>query len=332
MMPQPSWMRRVCAAMTARIAVEERASTPCLRHQGYASAIQNASKPSSSQAFAIAAVSCTGSILSCNTPMLNGTVIRARCTPLVRVLPGMFETLDQSPQRLVEGSGHSDFVAPLCDGAIHKINFRLALGENVLEHAGAMFSGRVRAFLDELPGIAVQFDAEPASHGFAFGNQVIKELAGRAESRGCAVMQQRQGPNRICGCVENKFGPLCATGILERNRIHPRAGEKASEFFDARHRRIAGLERTNPSISFDVIADVTGSDRMSCRKCCSTNDVFHMLGDNFFIADAILYRAHCASFIEDMRHLGDRHLCVNRFGGDNTVVASWQLLWIDSRI
>src|SRR5258708_1203539 len=233
MMPQPSWMRRVCAAMTARIAVQERASKPCLRHQGEASAIQNASKPASSQAFAIAAVSRTGSILSCNTPMLNGTVIPARCTPLVRVLPGMFETFDQSPQRLVERSGHSDSVPPLCDGAIHEINFRQALGENVLEHAGAMFSGRVRAFLDELPGIPVQFDAKPPSHAFAFANQVIKELAGWAESGGCAVMQQRQGPNRICGCVENKFGPLRATSILERNRIHPCASEKTGEFFDA---------------------------------------------------------------------------------------------------
>ena len=35
---------------------------------------------------------------------------------------------------------------------------------------GAVFSGRARTFLDELPGIAVQFDAETASHGFAFGN------------------------------------------------------------------------------------------------------------------------------------------------------------------
>src|SRR5436305_8466456 len=68
-------MRRVSWAITARMAVEERASKECLRHQGYASAIQNASNPACSQAFAMATVSWTGSMLSCSTPMLKGTVI-----------------------------------------------------------------------------------------------------------------------------------------------------------------------------------------------------------------------------------------------------------------
>src|SRR5260370_37732579 len=145
-------------------------------------------------------------------------------------------------------------------------------------------------------------------------------------------MQQGQRANRICGCVENEFGPLRATGILQRNRIHSCASEKAGELFDARYGRVVGLERANLRVAFDVIADMTGSDRMACRKCCSTNDVFHMLGDNLFIADAILYGAHGAFFVKDMRHLGDRHSCVNRFGGDNTEVAMWQLLWVASRI
>ncbi len=57
-------MRLVWLAMTARIAVEERASNECLRHQGYASAIQKVSKPASSQALAMATVSVTGSMLS----------------------------------------------------------------------------------------------------------------------------------------------------------------------------------------------------------------------------------------------------------------------------
>jgi len=71
---------------------------------------------------------------------------------------------------------------------------------------------------------------------------------------------------------------------------------------------------------------------MASRKRGAANHVFDMLADNFFIANAILYRANGAVFIEDMRHLGDRHFCVNRFGGDNTVVATWQLLWVASRI
>src|SRR5581483_12514285 len=73
--PQPSCMRRVCAAIMARIAVEDRASKPCFLHHGYASAIQNVWKPASSHACAIAAVSCTGSMLNCRTPTLNGIAI-----------------------------------------------------------------------------------------------------------------------------------------------------------------------------------------------------------------------------------------------------------------
>ena len=47
-----------------RTAVDDRASKECLRHHGYASAIQNASKPACSQALAMATVSRTGSMLS----------------------------------------------------------------------------------------------------------------------------------------------------------------------------------------------------------------------------------------------------------------------------
>src|SRR5579864_7624267 len=79
-------MRVVWAAITANTAVDERASKECLRHQGYASAIQNASNPACSQALAIATVSCTGSILSCRTPTLNGIIIENRFWLLAPVL------------------------------------------------------------------------------------------------------------------------------------------------------------------------------------------------------------------------------------------------------
>src|SRR6476469_4356927 len=61
--------------MTARMAVDDRASKECFRHHGYASAIQKASNPACSHALAMATVSCTGSMLSCSTPMLKGTVM-----------------------------------------------------------------------------------------------------------------------------------------------------------------------------------------------------------------------------------------------------------------
>src|SRR2546428_13714682 len=117
----------------------------------------------------------------------------------------------------------------------------------------------------------MQFDAELASYGFAFGNQVIEELAGRAESCGCAVMQQGQRANWIRGRVENELGPLCATGILQRNRIHSCASEKTGEFIDACNRWVGWLERTNPRVAFDVVADMSGSGRMARRKRGAAN-------------------------------------------------------------
>src|SRR5208337_4365659 len=75
MMPHPMVMFLVWVAMTAVIAVEERASIPCLCHQGYASASQKMSNPARSQACAMRTVWCSGSMLNCKTPMRKGTAI-----------------------------------------------------------------------------------------------------------------------------------------------------------------------------------------------------------------------------------------------------------------
>src|SRR5438067_2106394 len=71
MIPQPIVSRFVSRAMSAETTVDDRASIPCLRHQGYASASQIVSKPCSSSARAVASISPTGSIVSCITPMRN---------------------------------------------------------------------------------------------------------------------------------------------------------------------------------------------------------------------------------------------------------------------
>src|ERR1700689_5334613 len=125
-------MLLVWLAMTARIAVEERASKECLRHHGYASAIQKALKPASSHALAIATVSCTGSMLSCSTPMLNGIDIMLvfryatwsrYARPLTprssspRIAPRMFQPLDQFPEGFIQRRRHSGLIAPLDERA-----------------------------------------------------------------------------------------------------------------------------------------------------------------------------------------------------------------------
>src|ERR1700733_4222773 len=69
MIPQAIVSRSVSRAISAETTVEERASMPCLRHQGYASASQIVSKPPASSARAVASISPSGSIVSCITPM-----------------------------------------------------------------------------------------------------------------------------------------------------------------------------------------------------------------------------------------------------------------------
>ena len=73
MIPQPIVSRFVSRAISAETTVDERASMPCLRHHGYASASQIVSMPASSITRADASISSSGSIVSCITPMRNGT-------------------------------------------------------------------------------------------------------------------------------------------------------------------------------------------------------------------------------------------------------------------
>ena len=78
MIPQPIVSRSVSCAINAETTVEERASIPCLRHQGYASASQTVSIPASSITRADSSISSSGSIVSCMTPIRNGGDISAR--------------------------------------------------------------------------------------------------------------------------------------------------------------------------------------------------------------------------------------------------------------
>ena len=69
---QPIVRRLVSRAIRADVTVEERASIPCLRHHGYASASQIVSIPASSMTRADASISSSGSIVSCMTPIRKG--------------------------------------------------------------------------------------------------------------------------------------------------------------------------------------------------------------------------------------------------------------------
>src|SRR3954471_519947 len=72
MIPQPIVSCFVSRAISADATVEERASMPCLRHHGYASASQIVSRPASSIPRAEATISSSGSMVSCMTPIRKG--------------------------------------------------------------------------------------------------------------------------------------------------------------------------------------------------------------------------------------------------------------------
>src|SRR5215510_9858472 len=72
MIPQAIVRRSVSRAISAETTVEERASMPCLRHHGYASASHTVWMPARSITRADASISSSGSIVSCMTPIRNG--------------------------------------------------------------------------------------------------------------------------------------------------------------------------------------------------------------------------------------------------------------------
>src|SRR6266481_4269021 len=171
-------------------------------------------------------VSCSGSMLSCNTPILKGILIvsislRSRFVRaaargfLGGIAPGILQAFYQLPQRTVERRGHAQFFAAVDDGAIHEIDFGLALGENVLQHAGFVLAGSVGAFLHEGAGIAVELDAERFGDRLAFGDERVEKSAGGRESSGRTVMEKSESADGIGGGVENEFGPLGAASVLE---------------------------------------------------------------------------------------------------------------------
>src|SRR5258706_15666199 len=101
----------------------------------------------------------------------------------------MLEPLRQLPERSVQGGGDADFLAPLSDGAVHEIDFCLALSQNVLQHAGAVLAGGVGAFLNELSWIPMKFDSHLCATSFSPVDQIIEQLTRGSEALGGAMVK-----------------------------------------------------------------------------------------------------------------------------------------------
>lgn len=86
----------------------------------------------------------------------------------------MFQALDQFPESAIERRGYVRLLAPFHNRAVHKIDFCLSFGENILQHACAMLSGSVGALLNELAGVTMQFDSESLGNCFALCDQIVE--------------------------------------------------------------------------------------------------------------------------------------------------------------
>ena len=86
----------------------------------------------------------------------------------------MFQAFDQLPHCFVQWRWDASLFSPIHDRAVHEIDFGLTLGEYVLQHAGAMLAGSVRAFLHQCARIAVQLDAQRLGNRFAFSDQIVE--------------------------------------------------------------------------------------------------------------------------------------------------------------
>ncbi len=136
------------------------------------------------------------------------------------------------PQRLVQRSRHACFLAPLHDRAVHEIDLGLALGEDILQHAGAVLAGSVGAFLHQRRGSPC--NSIPNSFATASPSAIrsFEQLSGGREAGRRAVMQQRERADGIGGGIEDQLGPLRAASVFQGDRIHAGASDQAGKFFD----------------------------------------------------------------------------------------------------
>ena len=81
-------------------------------------------------------------------------------------------------------------LAPFHNRSIHKIDFGLPLGEHILQHAGTVLSGSVRASLHHFAGISVQLDSQGFRHCLPFANQIFEEFAGGREASSRAMVKE----------------------------------------------------------------------------------------------------------------------------------------------
>ena len=237
-----------------------------------------------------------------------------------------------SHSALFSGVGTPTSFTPLDNRSVHEIDFRLPLGEHILQHARAMLAGSVRALLHQLSRIAVQFDSQLLRNRLAFRDQVVEKMPGRLKARRRAVMQQRERTYGIRGRIEDQLGPLRAASVFQGYCVHSRTRHQPGQFFHFLHRGVGLLERSDPGVAFDVITDMSRRDRMSGGKRRASNHELHTLRDNFFVADTVLNRTHRALIVEDVRDLRDCDPGMNRFCRDNAVVAARQLFGIAGRV
>src|SRR5690348_13083918 len=75
-----------------------------------------------------------------------------------------------------------------------------------------------------------------------------------------------------------------------------------------------------------------GLNRVARGESRPANDILHVLGDDFFIAHAVLYRTDGAVFVEHARCLCHGRTRVNALGGDDAVITAGNFARITSGV
>ena len=151
----------------------------------------------------------------------------------------MFQALDHLPHRSIQRCGYAGFFSPVDDSAVHEIDFRLAFGEYVLQHAGDVFRERSRFFGPEF--------ADPR----AIQCRVFSRLLRLQKSNRSATVRLAQNAWRL----RDATGSAHRLDWLSRPRLASSIahhGHLSEQWYSSRHARIRAVSASTLAISVRV--------------------------------------------------------------------------------
>jgi len=82
---------------------------------------------------------------------------------------------------------------------------------------------------------------------------------------------------------------LPAARILEGNDLQSGSGQQGGELLDVLVRRSRRLEGADPDIAIKFKSRVAGRDQVRSHRRGTADHIFHVLGDDLLVAQAVLH-------------------------------------------